>query len=221
MKFSVWGLISFLSLLQFSGPALPAAAELPLYLQKHTLKCDAVSGCPLAVAKLVALDRGAGPAAQDEEYQCTAFLVRPDQILTNRHCIPESLQKVGENCIGKIFVQFLESPKQSTWVSCKAVLALSRPTSETVLENSDYAILSLERKMSQAPLPLSHEGAKPGDKLTFWKVDRQVNSVIKKDRCEVTHDTLQAPFSNSPNAPVLALKGCTAEHGHSGSPPLE
>lgn len=181
----------------------------------NTVKCLNKKECPEALAKIVGTENG-------QSWKCTGFLISENILATNKHCLPEALMKnKSANCAGTLTVHFPETQKaKAENIGCLKVLDFSDDKLDGNVVTLDYAFLELDRKLSRAPMKISHAGIKDQEILTFWRVDEIEDSVVRKDKCTSSYQSLFFPFTDSYDDPVMTLVGCSADHGNSGSPLL-
>ena len=189
--------------------------------QNALVMCEDAHRCHPAVALLTLHD-------QNRTAQCSGFLIRPDLLLTNRHCVPEALQTSGASCKQGIFIAFPAIGRvPSRRVGCSEVIYSSPSHSEdpdSILHDPDYALLRLtEPVLDRIPLQVQGAGLPNEGLLTLYKVDPiddgwLIAGVIRKDSCKVIQHSWIAPqFVDSGN-PVGLVGDCPVRGGNSGSP---
>ena len=93
---------------------------------------------------------------KDSLVECSAFLVDDDLIMTAGHCLDLNGQTISENCKNHQWVldhYQTDSFLKENVYSCKSV-EIIRADYE---ENSDYALIRLDRKINRTPFKLSLE----------------------------------------------------------------
>jgi len=207
--FLIFSVISFLFSLGGRAHAEDLAAQ-------HSIKCKGSSqSCPEGLAKLVVTDNSG-------EWKCTGFLVSDKILVTNRHCLPDSLVSAeAQDCSKSIRFFFAATRNMgSETLECNKVLSFSSPPNSTNVATLDYAFLELAKPSKRKAFTISHAGVRSGEKITFWRIDGLVESTIQKDECDTVYQSLLFPFTNASHSPVATFEHCAAEHGHSGSPLL-
>jgi hypothetical protein len=154
---------------------------------------------------------------------CTAFLIAPDLVMTNSHCIPEDLKRPGSDCMDRIRILF---PAGSSGVgeslACSHVLKASNLEITENRANEDFAFLELARASSRSPLEVSTEGVT--DHLSLLNVrmdptsDTEPEGVITQDHCTAIQKTQVVPTFDDPIGPLITFGDCETRHGNSGSP---
>lgn len=192
------------------------------------VRCGAASDCPEGVGLWTSLEPKALPS------QCTSFLVGPDLLLTNHHCLPAPSRKAGADCRGLAWVHFPrlgDLPADSA--SCGEVVSLSA-TSERI-DQPDWALVKLARPVSRRPLPLARDGVRDGDSLVSWVCDPDWGLLVLRERlaaeirplpCRASRRTqaFHDPGSTAEYSDSLSrripLAACPAQKGNSGAPLL-
>lgn len=182
---------------------------------KSQVSCVGSGQCHEAVALLAV-------ATEDNTYGCNGFLVAPDLMITNSHCVPKELQASGSNCSNRMWAFF---PKvdmtPATVVGCSAVqnVLLSRFGNDP-----DYALIKLDRPVDRRSLKISRDGATANNPTLFRVRTIKENNVLigelGRGTCEVALNTIPTPFADSIQSPVLSLGTCELKPGDSGSPLL-
>ena len=190
--------------------------------------CGAHTDCPEGVGLWTALEPKALPS------QCTSFLIGPDLLLTNHHCLPLQVRKPGTDCRGLAWVHFPRlGDKPADSVSCGEVVALST-TSERI-DQSDWALVRLARRVARKPLSLARDGVRDRDSLVSWVCNpdwgllvlrEQISAELRPLTCLASRRTRAfhdpgstAEFSDSLSRRI-PLASCPAQKGNSGAPVL-
>jgi hypothetical protein len=190
--------------------------------------CPTPSACPEGVGLWTALEPNAVPS------QCTSFLIGPDLLLTNHHCLPLPVRKPGADCRGWAWIHFPRlGDKPADSVSCGEVVSLSA-TSERI-DQSDWALVKLARPVSRKPLPLARDGVRDQDSLVSWVCNPDWGLLVLRERisaelrpldCRASRRTQAfrdpgstAEFSD-PLSRRIPLASCPAQKGNSGAPVL-
>lgn len=184
-------------------------------------------GCPEGVGLWVYQDKVKMPL------QCTAFLIGPDELLTNHHCLPPKMQSAGASCEG-IRIYF---PATGKWsldsANCSTVQGLSETDSK--IDEPDWAVVKLSRPMARQPLEINREGLADRDSVRLWVVSpnwtamavrNQPGGEIREQDCRVSRRT-QIFHDEGSNSNYLdrhsrrvPLSTCPAWKGNSGAPVL-
>ncbi len=206
-------------------------------INEAELRCDssAQGKCPGNVAMLLLRDDGSTLS------QCTGFLIGPQTLMTNSHCLPEKSRSAGASCKGitAVFPANGES-KVEERIKCESVVFASRIAAEENTEIAidlqhrndpqlDVAIIQLSRPSERQPNEISRQGLTATETLLTWVVDPISDivpgGVLRQKRCRPVLDTVLAPdFSSqrtNPYAQVAAFTDCEILHGNSGSPAFD
>ena len=211
----------------------PSPAEAQRMAKNATVECDdSASGvCSPSVALLAG-------TFDSEAYQCTAFLVGPQIMITNSHCIPRDLAGSGSSCMGRIWVHFPDTgtyPDQSA--GCMEIVKASTLVGLRVGIHGDsydkiqpdYAVIELDQPVFRPTLSISRAGFKVGgtygvDKVDPWGgiegIDGQLNHVTCKVLSGDQTSTNSAGSVNRDSANIF-FQSCNLIPGNSGSPILD
>jgi hypothetical protein len=197
MKPSPW-IASLLALFLF--PALAWAK--PAY----NVVCENANECPEWVAGL-AHAKGV----------CSSFLVAPNIIGTNLHCIPEDLRKEKVSCQDRIIVSFPKSGKfpEETF-DCEEMLHVSPPISDKTL-TPDFAFFRIKGSTKREYLEISKDGIADGAQITLFKVDPGSPGTVRKVVCPAVQNSLFNPYFREDKSPLVSLIPCPIIKGNSGS----
>jgi|GEM_PF-1539446 len=199
-----------------------------LTAKQAQVRCGVSSGCPEGIGLWTFLEPKGVPS------QCTSFLVGPDQVLTNHHCIPPGAARPGGNCLGLVWIHFPSTGKApADSVSCQEIVALS-PTSNRI-DQPDWALARLTRPVKREILPVSRQGLRDLDSVSAWTFNPDWGQLALRERirtelrpidCRVSRRTKAfhdfgstAEYSDSLSRKV-PLASCPAQKGNSGAPLL-
>ncbi len=195
-------------------------AVLLLFVEAHAVEfgipfCEQNRDCPGWITQL--------QSNSPLPYVCSAFLIQPDVVMTNRHCLQEALRKPGSACQGIQF-SFPSTPQfPSEKVNCKTVLQTSDSLQAPVKWVADMALLLLEKPVHRSVLEISSEILQESQSLDVLKVDPapmgKNTPVIRKIRCQMGISANNSYFTSSPS-PEMTLLNCPIISGNSGSPIL-
>jgi hypothetical protein len=193
------------------------------------ISCASLPGgsCPPALAMSVArVDK----SDVSKLYQCTAFLVGPDLIATNTHCLPEDIRSKGASCAYRMTFYFGNSgQEQSEIAACDKVVSVTtiatRDQTEDFNLHPDLAFLKLQRPLSRKPLKLSRWGVVNNYALSVYSIDpanseHQLHGVARLRTCVAKQNSLVTPQYTNDFADVISA-ACLAVAGNSGSPALD
>jgi hypothetical protein len=155
---------------------------------------------------------------------CTSFLVSPDTIATNSHCVPEELRTPGSSCRERMWVHFVtDDPAVNETVECQEVLESSGTKKDTT--DIDYAYLRLTRPVERKPFEISRAGFTKDMQVSVVKItpiETHLDGTLEIENCQVTKGTMIGlPGSDDPFWHLGTLRGCSIMHGNSGSPILD
>jgi hypothetical protein len=173
--------------------------------------CEHPEDCPSAINQL-----------QYKNKRCTAFLVARDLIATNRHCLPEQMNKEREACDGINFVFPKSKNHEPEILKCKTIEFLSEPLVPNSV-NVDLAILRTQTTTERESLKLSQDGFQNEKQYTIYKIDPDLESgggVVIKSNCDAIQNSIVNPYFTSDKSPIVNFIPCEVIPGNSGSPIL-
>ena len=151
---------------------------------------------------------------------CSGTLIEEEYVLTNRHCIPEELQKNGANCNRQILIQYPSSDKlEAENVDCKEVVKVY-PDEEGY---PDMALLKIEKSSHQRKsTEMKMNDLHANQKIHSYSMDPSTYDskigYIRKKECEVSMDNLQTMKMNSDGDNFIVHGSqCQVISGNSGS----
>ena len=180
---------------------------------------------------------------RDEEnlFQCSGFLIAPDIIATNSHCIPDDIKNGISSCQGHIQVHFPSFGTHAyVTADCRDLIkasslkgAVGESSASATLEGStaavitavaqDYAFLRLTQSVpNRKPLRPSQQGFKDSEEVTIYKVNpisnTRPNGEMEASHCQATYGTEIIPDFVESKFAIPSFTGCKIVHGNSGSP---
>lgn len=215
-------------------PALPDSAIsqsmlLPVSedLRAAKLACASAPDCPENVGYVLSTVPTDGQAGF--VFQCTGFLIAPNIIATNSHCLPKDLRSRGADCSTRIGIKFpaVDGRGEDVHV-CERVLFASEIADDendpTYLRKADYAIFSLKTPSNRKVWQISRSGVSDGDELSGFSVNpmsnKELRGQIVKRTCQAIKGTSQLPTDLHAFSDVNLVFGpsCLPMGGNSGSP---
>lgn len=181
-------------------------------IAQNTATCADKSDCPGWFAHLKSHDGG----------NCSSFLLKPDVIATNRHCMPDDITHAKDSCKGKIVFHFPETNrfvKESR--ECDQILQISEKFADEFIP-LDIAILKLEKPVSREVLELTQTGLDDDVKFSIVKMDPDTKGggKIRRVTCTAIQNSVINPYFQNNQSPIIHFQGCPIVRGNSGSPML-
>lgn len=188
------------------------APDMQMVLIHQSIQCI-VGECPQGIGRVFSINK----ADHSKSSTCTAFLVRPDMVMTNSHCIFSGKISDQETC-KNLFFAFPTEWGYTNSAYCKEILwrdPKQRGRSHYRKGENDFALIKLNNEMPGNVLSPSQRGLRQGD---------MVYPVVG-DFLDV-HDTRLLELSclvekYSPSSGVGQLYHCPIISGNSGSPVLD
>jgi hypothetical protein len=195
--------------------------------EQAEVRCQSLDDCPEGVGLWAA-------TTGRSVFQCTAFLIDSIHAVTDRHCIPQDIQREGATCEDRAWLHLpSHSGARGETIGCRSVAILSHTDSR--VGDPDYAVVRLQRPATRAALrvergPLSDLEAveivrvRPMDveaalrEVPVGKVSLQTCVVSRRTRSFADRDRKVDVLD--PLSRRVPLVDCPAEGGNSGSPVL-
>lgn len=160
---------------------------------------------------------------QTKNSVCTGFLISPNIVATNQHCIPDEVRNNPETCSQKIKVSMIESSTyKDEVIPCHQLKAISSRLTGNLL-GPDIAIFELEEKSERPPLKISSAGISNQEEVTIYKINPNKETNIgqaEKIQCKGVTQSILNLFYEDANSSIFTLYPCQMEPGNSGSPAI-
>ena len=196
------------------------------FFQRSRVECDIDGGCPMGSGLVVMTSESQLP--ENRLSRCSGFLVAPNILATNSHCIPDDI-KEGASCQRRIGVKFPASryrgrdiPAESA--HCQRII-YSSPIVEINGQNdaiADYAFIELDHPLREhTPFRISPRGVRSGESLQIIRMmpsSRFPGGKIQAiSGCLVERNSLITRNYDNDSNPIEAVSSCRASFGNSGS----
>ena len=192
------------------------------FFQQADISCDSAD-CPSYALGFYTI------TGEDQSFNvtaCSATLIAPDQVLTNRHCVPEDLRKTGASCQGRIRFVF---PKTATYAlenfDCSEIQALSDDYDHAPPPYPDWAILKMSQRTQRKFIATNTEGIEPSQLVSIYTVEFSLEKIIgevgkmKRIRCLANTDFIYSSDFFHQHSPLMNISECDDEilSGSSGA----
>jgi hypothetical protein len=158
---------------------------------------------------------------------CTSFLVAPDILATNSHCLPSDLDQAGADCSQRLWVFF---PQMSGFTEergeCDTVISSTGHSKKT--PQQDIAFIRLKSPSARPALTLSRDGFPDKSKVRLIKVNPAEGEgggydvgTMQTVECESEQHSTRLPTFDDDHSPVVSLGICEVLKGNSGGPVLD
>ena len=187
------------------------------------LRCAFEEECHPSVA-LVSIVTSQGLA------RCSGVLIAEDEVLTNDHCVSQSLSVSAAPtrltdlpCKDEIYVHFAATGGlPATRAACATIRTRS---GEDGVSSVDYAVLKLDRKIpGRTPVSRAASGFSDAESASIFRVqmdgDGSYGGTQSLLKCEASHSTFLYPQLSNADLPLMTFGDCNIQLGNSGSPVL-
>jgi len=185
------------------------------FVGEQTLECSASDGqCPEAVGRLLTV-------FPDNSYSsCTGFLVTPQIIMTNSHCVELAS---ADYCEKTRFIVRTGKAGKTKVLRCSEVLLVNPLNADETHNDGDYAFVKLAESTTLRPLTVETSlGVAEGQSYAIWSIDApqgETPRVVRRD-CEAVQRTVVLPHFENDHSSIVSLINCPIIPGNSGSPIL-
>lgn len=186
--------------------------EIQQILDNQNFECASLGGrCPEGIARMFMID----PVNPDLSAVCTGFMVSPNRLVTNNHCVPDA-----SICRNTYIAIYNGSSYEKT--RCRSIIRSEQDVDDPndPTRKLDYTIMETANPYQGGFFPLSLTNAQPFDEINTWVIDHTgldkfpanlFDSRITEFECEVMNQTERAS---------LMLIRCPIISGNSGAPAL-
>jgi hypothetical protein len=204
--------------------AFPDLASAQTSAKLTQVTCFSDQDCNPSVAMLAAV----WTTPRFQVSVCTGFMVAPDILATNSHCLPVDLDQGGVSCSDRLYVFFpTANGYTEERAECDTVIS-STGHNEKFPPKQDLAFVKLKAPTSRPALQLSRDGFADKAQVRLVKVNPSkgeggnydVGSMQTVDCYAEQHSTRLPTFDDN-HSPLVALGTCEVVGGNSGSPVLD
>ena len=187
------------------------------FVGEQTLACTSLDGqCPQSIGRLLTV-------FPDRSYSsCTGFLVTPQIIMTNSHCIGGMTSE--DYCAQTRFIVRTGRGMKAKAVRCSEVLQVNPLSEEETHNDNDYAFIKLSEPSEIKPLVIDAQaGVSENQTYSVWSIDARdggMGRVVRRD-CEAIQRSLVLPHFEDQFSSIISLNDCPIIPGNSGSPILD
>lgn len=159
---------------------------------------------------------------------CTGFLIAPDLVLTNGHCVIGRVgymgkTRRGQSCTGVKVHFFNTKTHKAESATCRGLAELTEYPVHEGLNVPDYAVLRLDKKINRPAIKIGKQEIKDKEKFSITKVDFTKDEMghytatqRQEKNCETDFST-QTMYQPHSRTPVFMVKNCKFIPGNSGS----
>lgn len=184
--------------------------EIPEVMNHQNFECASINGaCPDGIARLLIVNQ----ENPDMSAVCSGFMVGPDKLVTNNHCVSTQAQ-----CRSTFIAVYNGNGYLKTRCSSIIATATDGPDPNDPDRKRDYTVMKIADSFSGSFFPVSTAPVSAGDILDAWVVDHTglddfpsnlTDSRITQFECVVMDQTERAS---------LMMIKCPIISGNSGSP---
>ena len=155
---------------------------------------------------------------------CSASLIGSDQVLSNAHCIPENISRVGGSCQGHIRIVFPKTDEYPPEVfGCQKILNASLMPKKP--GNPDWVILKLDKPSVRKLMAFDLNGIQSMEPVTLYKINFNMNNLspsrgtVVRANCFANTNHILSTHFLGPVSPFFDISDCNQRliPGNSGS----
>ncbi len=196
--------------------------ELRKEMNESYLLCDS-QDCPEFVGGLYGIYQG---HAHPILGSCSASLIDHNKILTNAHCVPDSVQSAGANCQGTMKINFPATGKfKYERYDCAKIVSISAyRTRDKVARQADWAVIEFAGHSPRTPVKVSAEGVPQNSEVKLYKINfGQSNGTgvgnVVPTTCLANANHFESLQNLGPISPLVNVSECSVKliKGNSGT----
>lgn len=186
--------------------------QMEVQITNQSISCSDKEFCPEGVARMFSINF----QKNSKSSWCTAFLIAPDVVMTNSHCVPPMKGGLKETCRGLYFA-FPTPSGNSHTAQCEEILWRDKRIKD---ENSyqfgfnDFALIRLNQNIPLTPLKFKTGPLTNGTSVYPVVVDHIDAYVAKVTKLECSVKKVN-------RMGVAQLKDCPIIGGNSGAPIMD
>lgn len=194
-------LISFFTLFT-SAVSLGVESSFPVV-------CKNKDNCPSGVA-LISVDN----------FACTGFLIKKNVLVTNRHCIPDSMTNKSASC-ASLTAYFPKTQYTAEWKSTCSKITKMGP--ELLFQiTPDFAVIELKDSAPFNAFSVSNLGILDKQSVYIYKVNpKSTPTELEVINCTNVLNSHLNPLAKSSDSIVFSFLPCAVVQGNSGSPVVD
>lgn len=186
--------------------------QMSLILANQDISCGDKNFCPEGIARMFAINF----EDAHNSSTCSAFLIAPDMVMTNSHCVYAKSMNLEKICSGLYFA--FPTAGFPHIAQCSKIIwhnsQLSTRRYSRSAEN-DFALIQLDQNIPLTPLKLRTTAIPRGTKVYPLVVDQQGGFKARITKLECLVEKV------IPRNGILQLAECPIISGNSGSPVLD
>ena len=182
--------------------------QMDSYLSQQRIYCEDPEFCPDGMARLFSINFDDNAKSS----MCAGFLVAPDLVITNSHCIWVGKIGLEKTCSGLYFAFPTLSGFSHTALCSKILWRDDRTGGSSYYKagHNDFALIQLDRQVPVSPMSLRSNAMTPGSTVYPVAMDQFniMDAKVLKLSCKV---------KKLDNLGVAELENCPVIAGNSGS----
>ncbi|MBA2404387.1 MAG: trypsin-like peptidase domain-containing protein [Bdellovibrionales bacterium] len=186
--------------------------QMSLIIDSQNITCGDQEFCPEGVARMFAINF----EDVNTSSTCSAFLIAPDLVMTNSHCVYGKKLSLAKICSGLYFV----FPHNGFSYSAQCSQIIWRDNRQQGRRHyrdgdNDFALIRLDQNIPLQPLKLRRGGLRAGAKVYPVVVDQVGGYTAKITKLECLVEKVMPKYG------VVQLSGCPVISGNSGAPVMD
>lgn len=195
-------------------------------LNDLTKNLQLASNTPAGLGTLLVLKKGLFRTSVN---LCTAFLVDKNLLLTNSHCIPDTLKDTPDLDCGNILQTVIQTDNNLVRTKCEKIIKFS-PTSKSVENEDDYALIQIAENITLSRyFSIDRSGFSENEKVVALTLDHTTNNGMiygqfLEHNCLIKNSDIYGKVNSPASSPIVGFKEkqssdrCKITPSNSGSP---
>lgn len=172
--------------------------EIENILDRQSFSCSSDGVCPHGIGRLFIIN----PENTNSSSVCTGFMISPDKLVTNNHCVSTS-----ESCRNTfISIHTNRGPIKSRCLNIDFTEADSVISTE---RSTDLTVMTIEGNIPQPYFRIRESRSSPLREVTVWVIDHVSALQARITELSCYYESIEAS---------MLLRRCPAISGNSGSP---
>lgn len=187
-------------------------AQVEEILNNQDFECASLGGsCPEGISRIFILH----PTDPERSAVCTGFMVSPNRLVTNNHCVPDSA-----TCKNTFIATYTGESYEKT--RCRSIVRSEQDVDDPndPARRIDYTIMETADQYTGGVFRLSDTLAEANDEIHSWVIDHTGIDQFPSNLLESRITELECVVIDQTERASLMMMKCPIISGNSGAPAL-